>query len=618
MADQQATFAINLEDGTSGAAESAANALKSLQKSIQADKAELAALQNAMRNLQGGASVNIEAFRKLKDQIDAKKQSISEAQSSFIALGGTFNKTRPPTDKFQEFAKTAKEMPGPIGGVVAGLGKLKDLLAGNLMVVGLVGIAAAMVAITAAAVAATSALLKYGIAQANARRAELLRLEGLTKMRSSWGFAAGNAKEIQSAVDRVTASTALGRDKVEGYAAQLYRMGLRGENLSQALEGTAIKASVLGDEGAKGFMGWAAAANFAGGSVKKLADDVRARFGGIAAAQMLDLDVQVQKLRENFSALWDDLKIDGLLKAISTVSALFSTSTQSGRALKALIETMFQPMVDVMTALAPIAKRFFQGMVIGALMFGIVLVRIRNWFREAFGGSEVLKSMSLQKAALYTGIVAVALLGIAFAATGVIMIGALVAAMPFIWSAVVAVGALALKALILAAPFILGAIAIGALIAAGYQLYRLWKEIDWTSLGKSIIDGIVSGLKGGASWVIDTVKGLGGSLVKGFKETLGIASPSKAFAKLGVEIPRGVESGIGQGAAGANAAAADMVGVPASGRAGGGAVTVNLGGITVNSAATTAGGMVADLERELASMLERIAAELGAAVPRGA
>lgn len=620
--DEQATYSIDLEDGTSGPAESAAAALRTLQRQMQADTAEIAALQKAMRNLQGGTSVNIEQFRKLRDQLALKKQSLAQAQSAFLNLGGSASdmnrKLTPARSGFERFKQTADQIPGPLGGMLGSFGKLKELLAGNLMTVGLVAIAAALVALTAAAVAATAALLKYGIAQANARRSELLRLEGLTKMRSWWGLAAGNASEMQASIDRVSASSSLGRDKIAGYSAELYRMGLRGENLNQALDATAIKAAAVGDEGAKSFMGWAASAALAGGSVKRLADDVRARFGRVAAAQLLDLDVQTAKLRESFAALWTGIEIEPFLKALSSVTALFSQSTWSGRALKAVVSTIFRPMIGAIEYLAPLVKRFFQGMIIGALGFAIVIARVRKWFREAFTDGEVIAGMNTQKLALYAGVAAVALLGLAFAATGVIIVGALIAAMPFIWAAVVAVGALALKAVILAAPFILGAIAIAALIAAGYQLYRLWKEIDWADLGKSIVEGIVGGLKKGKQWVIDAIKGLGADAMASFKSALGIASPSRAFAQLGLQIPAGVASGIESGAGDANAAAADMVGVPSAGRgAARGPVTINAP-ITINSSASNASSMVAELERELVSMLERVAIQIGAPTPRGA
>lgn len=624
MADETATFAVNLEDGTSGPAEAAAQALGNLKSKIDADSSALAGMQKALRNLKQATTPNTAQIGELSKQIAAQKESIAGAQSSFLELGGTFGKSKRGAQSFQErlaaLSKTSAAMPGPLGGMLGSLSKLWTLLKGNVMTVALVGIAAGMLAVTAAAAAAAVALLKYGIANANARRNEGLQLEGLTKMRNLWGLAAGNSKDMQAAIDKVAGSTALGRDKLVEYTSQLYKAGVRGKNLESALEGAAVKGAALGDEAAKGFIGFAAGANLAGRSVQKLTDDVKARFGGVAAKKLLDLDVQLAKLHENFSALFDNLGIDGLLKAIHSVTSLFSTSTRSGQALQKMMSVIFQPMVNAIEAAMPYVKRFFQGIIIGGLMVTIALLKVRRWWRETFGGTEITKSMDLTTAALYAGVAAVGLFGIAIVGACGIAVAALVAAAPFIWAAVAAVGALALQGLILAAPFILGAIAIGALIAAGYQLYRLWKEIDWTSLGTAIVEGIVGGLKDSAAWLIDSVSELGKSALDALKSTLGIASPSKAFARLGATIPQGVAAGITAGKPEATRAVEELVDVPtgAGGARGGITIPITLGGITITTSGAGASDLAADLERELVPVFERLALQIGAALPRGA
>jgi hypothetical protein len=610
-ADEEATFAVNMKDGTSGPAESAAKALESLQRRMDADTKALGAMQKAMRNLQQGSVVNVDQFRKLKEQIDLKKQSVAQAQSAFLSLGGTFGKVRSQAKGagggFGELGKVAEGVGGPLGSMVGRLGAMKGLLAGGAVALGIVAIAAAVVALTAAAIAGTAALLHYGIAQANARRAEGLRLESLTKMRNWSGVAAGSAAGMQSAIDKVSSSTALGRDKIEAYAAQLYKANLRGDNLTQALEATAIKASVLGDEAAKGFMGWAAGAAFAGQSVKRLADDVRARFGGIAAKQMLDLDVQAAKLKESFAALWSGLKIEGLLKAVSMVTGIFSQSTQSGQALKALTSTIFQPMIRAVEYVAPLVKRFFQGVIVGALLIGIALLTARKWFRKTFGDSEVLKGLDLTTFALKAGVAAVS-----FLVAGFVTLAA-VAALAF-------------------APLISLGVGIYAWVKIGRKAWAAFKAIEWGELGTSIVNGIVGGLKSGAKWVIDAIKGLGTSALSAFKRTLGIASPSKVFASLGAEIPAGIETGVETGTPAARAAVAGIVDPPRipaaavvdapreTGGAAGGAssLTLNIGGITINGAVETASEIAADIERELGKVLEHVAIQIGALAPRSA
>lgn len=60
------------------------------------------------------------------------------------------------------------------------------------------------------------------------------------------------------------------------------------------------------------------------------------------------------------------------------------------------------------------------------------------------------------------------------------------------------------------------------------------------ALGAEIVRGIVDGIKGAGGMAIDAIKGLGTSMLSSFKETLGIASPSKAFWKLTTNVGTGI------------------------------------------------------------------------------
>src|SRR6266568_5880004 len=121
-------------------------------------------------------------------------------------------------------------------------------------------------------------------------------------------------------------------------------MNLRGEQLSQALQGVAIKASVQGDAAAGAFAQWAAGANVSGRAVKGLTDDVKARLGGIAGRQMELLTVQAEKQHESFLALFSGLKVDKFEKAHLSVTKLLSQSTNSGKALKTIVTLALQPL----------------------------------------------------------------------------------------------------------------------------------------------------------------------------------------------------------------------------------------------------------------------------------
>ena len=123
MAEQSAEFQVHLADETSGAARSAAEALSRLRGEIEGDTRALAGMQKAMRNLQGGNTQHIAQAQKLKQAIEAKRLSIARAQSSYIALGGTFTQRTSPASRslqarFAELTKQTQVMPGPMGQLV--------------------------------------------------------------------------------------------------------------------------------------------------------------------------------------------------------------------------------------------------------------------------------------------------------------------------------------------------------------------------------------------------------------------------------------------------------------------------------------------------------------------
>lgn len=58
-------------------------------------------------------------------------------------------------------------------------------------------------------------------------------------------------------------------------------------------------------------------------------------------------------------------------------------------------------------------------------------------------------------------------------------------------------------------------------------------NINWSELGKKIIDGLISGLRNGLKAVTDTAKSVAKAALDGAKSLLGIKSPSLAFAEIG-------------------------------------------------------------------------------------
>lgn len=520
-----AVFSFELE-GNGDAALEQADALEKLREKLVADTAALSEMNKAFRALKGSAHAGGEGFKRLKDQIAAQKASIANAHAGFLKLGGDFKNLKKPTQDtrsgFEQLMNSAKSTQGPIGKLTAGLEKLKSLGGRGAIAAGYVAIAAAFLALASAAVVATAALFKFGIAMADAARAERLQLEGLTKIRNWWGLAADKAGFLQDTISKVSSQVALGREEINGMATSLYKAGLRGGSLQHALEGVAIATAAAGQEQGEFYKAWFLGASRSGQATKKLADDIKARFGGVAKAQMLSLGVQSKKLRESFAQLFSGLKIERFLEALHDVTDLFSQNTFSGRALKTILETVFQPMVDFATGYGIYFKRFFQGLIIGAQLLVLGVLKLRNWFRKTFGDSEILKGIDKQKFAVYAGAAAVGLFAGAMAG-------------------------LAVAAAALAAPFVYVGYKIYSFGKSAAEAYAAFRAIDWTAAGRSIVDGIVNGIKSGAQLVVDAVKNLGGSALKAFKDKIMSKSPSKLFAMAGITMPQGAAVGVRAG-----------------------------------------------------------------------
>lgn len=582
-ADAKSTYAIELQDDTSGAASRAASALTDLKAKIDSGMHALRAMQAAQRNLKGATGVGAQAHKELADRIAAQKAKIAQAQAAYVQLGGTFDKVKP---------KAA----GAFEGLVGHLQNLRGLVAaGGPIAIGLMAIVTALAGLVVGLGVAALALARFGIASANARREELLQLEGLTTLRNWYGIAAGSASELQRSIDDVAASSSLARGAINAHAQGLYRAGLRGQALRDTLEALAITESVQGAAGVARMRGRLIADARAGRSAQRLAD-VQGRLGALARRQMLGLDVQSRKLRESFDAIFKDVSIEPFLEGLNEITSLFSQNSVVGRALKTIVDAIFPPMLATARRLAPVAQALFEGMVIGALMVTIAVLRVRNWLRRTFGDSELFANVDALKVAMIIG-------------AGVILAGA------------AALAVLATSAALVVGPMVATVLALQWVINKARELYTWFSTTDWTALGTSIADGLVRGIRAGVARVTGAVRGLASSARAALTGALQIQSPSRIFAGLGMQIPAGLEQGITAGAPRVAGAVDRLVEVPAdvsgAGGAGGAAARsethISIGDIHVHTAATDAPAIAEEIvEAVLARLLEGLAITTGA------
>lgn len=592
MSNPGAQFAISLSDETSGPARSAGAALGQLRSKIDADTKALRSMQSAMRLLKGGTSTNVAAFRELRARIVAQRDAIARSQAAYVSLGGTFTDTAEKGSALDQVWECVRGAHGPVGQLAGRFAALTNPI-GAVVAIAAAGIGI-FVAFATAVVGAAVALGRLALASADARRSEMLHLEGLTTLRSAYGIAAGSASELVSAIDRVSDSSALSRGEISGMAESLYRAGLRGGNLREALDGLSIAQSVQGDRGAARFRAMAVSIARTGGSVRRLADDYRARLGGIASRQALSLDRQMERLRESVGRIFGDIRIEGFLSSLHEVVSLFSQSTASGRALHQIVGLIFNPLFDSIGQGGPVVRRFFQGMIIEAQRITINFLLVRNAVRRAFG-TGTTGAIGASTGALEAG--RFALLGLA---------------------AAVAVVAIPLAAL--------GLVAYSTWIrfqqlAETFNTFRT-AAASWASAGSALVDGFVSGITGGATRIADAVRGIASTATSTLRSALGIHSPSRVFAGLGRQIPRGLAVGVDSESSGVGAATESMAGAAVSGgvagarRSGGGAsiaLTIQPGAIVINGGGAQAGQEAARaFVDELASAFEGIGIEIGA------
>ena len=88
---------------------------------------------------------------------------------------------------------------------------------------------------------------------------------------------------------------------------------------------------------------------------------------------------------------------------------------------------------------------------------------------------------------------------------------------------------------------------------------KAFRSGGWKAAGAAIVDGIVDGLTHGWARLRATVSDMATGALGTFREVLGIRSPSRIFAQVGLAIPQGVAQGIAQGAPAAQDAASAMI-----------------------------------------------------------
>jgi hypothetical protein len=407
-------------------------------------------------------------------------------------------------------------------------------------------VAVAIVALTAGLVAGTIAIAKWAVGLSDANRTQGLLAAGITQT-------VAGGQELDATITRLGGVVPQTREELLGMAGDLAKTGLKGQALGDALEAAAVKAA-------------------------------KAKFGPEWSKQMLSLDVQSKRLGANLASTFGGLKIEGLLQGFSTLVALFDSSTESGKALKFLFESLFQPIIDGVTAAIPTVERLFLQAEILALKAYIALKPY----------SEEIK-----------------LLGEAFAVVAAVIVGGVAVSLALALAPVVA---------LIAGITLL----VAWIIKLGEAIYNgLASAIAFVSeIGSQIVAGIVNGITGGASAVVKAITDLGTSALSAFDSVFHFGSPSKVMRQRGEWMGEGAEGGIEdsspdvQGALESMVAPPDVKGGALAARGGGG---VSLVIQTLNVQGASAKEQAFDFLEQVTKLFENDAMSLGGGeAPAGA
>lgn len=519
---QRQSEAVEHANAAKSAMNAEALALDKLKKASEAAAEKESALSKSHDALEKTVS---DATAAAKEEADAQAKSVGAAgmlEGAFAKLGGPLG----------EFGQKATGVTGAVLKMGKSLGALGPYVAAAVLAI----------ALATAFAAATYSIAKFGVVASDTARSQRLLSDGIA------GTVEGG-RALDRTLDKLADTVPQSRDELLAMAGDLAKTGLKGDELSAALEDAAVQAAKL-------------------------------KWGPDFAKQMLSLPNQAAKLKASLSGIFSGLKIEGLLKGMASLVALFDKNSETANALKVVFESMFQPLIDKVTELAPKAVSTF--------------IQLEIWAMKAMIAIKPYGSV-IEAIGIGFGIVIGVIVGIVAALVGLQM-------------ALMAVVALFMSAPLYAKDAFAG-------------IYNFFASLSFADLGTQLIQGLVNGITGGASAVIGAITGIAGGAVDAAKKALGIASPSKVFAEIGGYTAEGMQQGVEDGTGDVQAATTSLVAPPSVAQGGGAGTSRGGAGITVENLTVVAPSGTTDARawaEALRDALLDLSAQVGTAVPSGA
>jgi uncharacterized phage infection (PIP) family protein YhgE len=638
VADKTSTYSVKFDSNGKAVGDEAADALSRLKATVEGSQGALKDYSTSLRSLRGASDEVKAAKDELKAKIEAERSAISAASLEILKAGSSYTKLADETRKAEAaqkklseatkkeglekakqqadalskqlekvaneglerakqqteaFGKGLDKVGGPLSGLFAKFGSLKEAITGaggsmGIMALGAGALAAGLAIVVGVVVSLanhvidlTVSLAKWIVVSGDAARSAALE-------REAWLGSAQQAMALGHQIDALaakvptakaelqklaletnkafaqsyvggqgivdtfniigTASAAMG----EQVANQLGDIIKRAKDLGRVqiqpldLRGTTIALKDVAAELAKTMKVSVAQAEAAlrSGGVKvdaaaaALRAAVEKRFGPISAKKMISLDTLKAKFNEVLGGLTKDVNLEPLLQGLASMVKMFDASTVSGAALKNLIDIVSKELGPVFKKLAPIAQEAFVRIEIQIYRVGLALLDARDRLREAFAGKGVDNILTTANA--------ITILNGAINVLGSYAVNQLSG----IVGIVVRVG----NAILLVRDII------NAVKAA---------FTSWYDLGKQLVEGLVKGIVDGIADAKAAIAKLAEEVKKVFTGKTEIHSPSKVFERYGENLDKGVERGVDAGAHDVDQAVERMAPMPPASGGGG-------------------------------------------------
>ena len=474
---------------------------------LEAKLASATAKMQQLKQSSQSASVDVAAYRKQADAVAKLEAKVGTQKDKIGALAEKHAQLEAKGKKTAASQSKLSETVDLLGSKFGVTNSKAFELSKSLLSLGPAGaIVAASLLVVAGAVGVVVGLFSKAMAASAQMRGEFMKLQASTVTSAgAMGWLMNSTREsslaaqrMSESIDRVSASSGAGREKLADYASQIMQARFSGKQAETVLRAMSTAGAGGFDERAKEVLGMAKMMRFAGGSVDALAQRVEQKLGKTAREAAMTLDAQMKRLGSNITWIFGGADFKPLLKAMNAVLSLFNAGGKEASSMREMVTKMVEFGINKILR-----------MTIVVLDLYIALKSNKSLWSAITG---------------YVKVAAVAFLGAAAVITGLI-------------AAIAAIGPVTVVSLSIFRSWVIE------------KLGELPKAIsatlgEWKTIGARFIDGLVEGIKSKAGAVLEAMKSVIGNLIGGTEKQLEVHSPSRVTQRIGGHVGGGLAGGI--------------------------------------------------------------------------